>query len=70
MSSDVDDATPTLRPIIDPTAENGLKARSQVMVDKITFLRREQIRGVIGRFEGDAMARLESALLVVLGLTR
>jgi mRNA interferase MazF len=40
------------------------------MTDKIDALRRDRIRRVIGSLEPEAADRLNTALLVVLGLTR
>lgn len=57
-----------LRPPIEPSSDNGLRMRSHIMTDKITAMRRERVRAVIGRLDGDALARLDRALLVVLGL--
>jgi mRNA interferase MazF len=59
-----------LRPVVEPTAGNGLRLRSQIMTDKITALRRDRIRRVLGTLDTEASERLDSALLVVLGLAR
>jgi mRNA interferase MazF len=67
MSSDLRELKYT-RPIIDPSATNGLRERSQVMTDKIDALRRNRIRRVVGSLEPEAIDRLNTALLVVLGL--
>ena len=69
MSSDLRELKHT-RPIIEPSAANGLYERSQIMTDKIDALRRDRIRRVIGSLEPDATERLNTALLVVLGLIR
>jgi mRNA interferase MazF len=58
------------RPVFDPTAGNGLRARSQVMVDKLISLRRERIRGTIGHITEREREQLDRALLIVLGLAR
>lgn len=57
-----------LRPPVEPTGDNGLRIRSHIMTDKVTAMRRDRIRAVIGRLDRDAVARLDRALLVVLGL--
>lgn len=62
--------TPHLRPIVDATASNGLRARSQIMTDKLIALSRKRVRGVIGTLDKDNRERLDRALLLVLGLTR
>jgi mRNA interferase MazF len=69
MSSEIA-ATPKLRPIIDPTAANGLRIRSQIMTDKVTALRRDRIRRVVGRLDAAVLDELDRALLIVLGLAR
>lgn len=62
--------TPLLRPIVEPSVQNGLRARSQVMTDKLVALRRDRIRQTIGTLEEEARERLDRALLIVLGLAR
>jgi len=57
-----------LRPIIEPTDANGLRLQSQVMIDKLSALSRDRIRQIIGTLDGDAMERIDQALLLVLGL--
>ena len=69
MSSDVSELH-RLRPVVEPTAGNGLRLRSQIMTDKINALRRDRIRQVLGSLDPHASERLDSALLVVLGLAR
>lgn len=63
-------ATGRIRPIIEPSSANGLRAKSQIMTDKITALRRDRVRDVVGRLESDQLDRLDRALLLVLGLAR
>jgi mRNA interferase MazF len=69
MSSEVTELH-RLRPIVEPTANNGLRLRSQIMTDKINALRRGRVRQVLGSLDANASERLDSALLLVLGLTR
>jgi mRNA interferase MazF len=69
MSSEVT-AAHRLRPVVEPTASNGLRLRSQIMTDKINALRRDRVRQVLGSLDTDTSERLDSALLVVLGLAR
>jgi mRNA interferase MazF len=61
--------TPLLRPIIPPTAENGLQELSQIMSEKISPLRKEVIRQRVGRLDAGDMNRLEVALLHIVGLS-
>ena len=69
MSSDVTEFH-RVRPVVEPSATNGLRLRSQIMTDKINALRRDRVRQVLGSLDDDASEQLNSALLVVLGLAR
>jgi mRNA interferase MazF len=69
MSSEVTELH-RLRPAVEPSAGNGLRLRSQIMTDKITALRRDRVRRVLGSLDTEASKRLDGALLVVLGLAR
>lgn len=71
LSSDVQAGSkPRLRPLIEPAAGNGLRVRSQVMTDKLFAQRRARIRRIIGAIDFETRVRLDTALLVVLGLAR
>ena len=59
-----------LRPSIDPSPDNGLRVRSQIMTDKMAAIRREQIRGLLGRIDDSTAEKLDRALMVVLGLAK
>lgn len=52
---------------VDPTSTNGLRKRSEVMVEKVAGVPRERLREVIGRLEVDQIRDVERALLLVLG---
>jgi mRNA interferase MazF len=69
MSSDVQEST-LLRPIIDSSADNGLRVRSQIMTDKMLALRRGRLRRVLGAINSETRDRLDRALMIVLGLAR
>lgn len=69
MTTDILEDSP-LRPLLDPSPENGLRLRSQVMTDKMAAIRREQIRSLIGHIDPGTARQLDRALLVVLGLAR
>jgi mRNA interferase MazF len=69
MSSEVTELH-RLRPVVEPTANNGLRLRSQIMTDKINALRRDRVRQVLGSLDDEASEQLDSALLLVLGLAR
>lgn len=59
----------SFRIMVDPDAENGLRSVSVVMLDKITMVRRLKCGPVIGRLNEAQMARVDSGLLVVFGLS-
>jgi mRNA interferase MazF len=67
LTSDLADA-PDFRITIEPTRENGLRLKSQVMADKPVTVRRERIGKKIGRLHNQDLARLGIALVFVLGL--
>ena len=69
LSSDLSDFRRT-RPVVEPSAANGLRLPSQIMTDKVNPLRRDRIRRVIGSLDAESTERLNSALLVVFGLAR
>jgi mRNA interferase MazF len=69
LSSDLSDFRRT-RPVVEPSAANGLRLPSQIMTDKVNPLHRGRIRRVIGSLDAESTERLNSALLVVLGLAR
>ena len=66
------DATdlPVFRVAVDPTEENGLKAISRLMVDKVTTVQRSRLGHRIGQLADDDLLRLNRSLLVFLGLAR
>jgi mRNA interferase MazF len=71
LSSDLQaKPNPRLRPLLDPSAGNGLRARSQIMTDKTFAQRRARVRQVIGAIDSETSDRLDAALLLVLGLAR
>jgi mRNA interferase MazF len=67
MTSRLVDAA-DFRVTIDPTSENGLRTRSQVMADKPVTIRRKRIGRQIGRLAAPDIARLNAALAFVMGL--
>jgi mRNA interferase MazF len=67
MTSDLADA-PDFRVRIEPSAENGLRLRSQVMAEKPVIIRRERIGRRIGRLGGEDVVQLNAALAFVIGL--
>jgi mRNA interferase MazF len=59
---------PLFRLIVAPTAGNGLKGVSRLMVDKVTTVRREKLGERIGGLAAEDIVRLNRALLIFLGL--
>lgn len=59
---------PLFRLLIEPSAVNGLKAPSRVMVDKITTVPKVKIGKRVGRLDPEDLQRLNTAILVFLGL--
>ena len=60
--------SPLLRLPVAPTEQNGLREPSFLMVDKITTLPRGRMGARIGRLDTEAVARLDQAFVVFLGL--
>lgn len=67
LTSTMADA-PLYRLTLEPTAGNGLKAVSQVMVDKVLAYPRARCGPVIGRLSPEDMLALNNMLLVMIGL--
>jgi mRNA interferase MazF len=67
MTSEWADA-PNFRVTIEPSAENGLRARSPIVADKPITIRRERIGKRIGRLGVADAGRLNIALAFVMGL--
>jgi Growth inhibitor len=67
LTSQIADA-PLARITVEPSASNGLRQRSQVMIDKITNIRREKVGGTIGELESDIMMMVDESLALFLGL--
>ena len=59
---------PLFRIDVQPSEKTGLKATSQIMVDKIVALRRERIAQHIGHLNDETMVRLNRSLAVFIGL--
>jgi mRNA interferase MazF len=69
LTSELSDHLP-LRPTLDPNPLNGIRLRSQIMIDKIFAIQRSGIRRIVGRLDSSATEQLDRALMVVLGLAR
>ena len=60
---------PLIRTTVEPTPANGLKKRSQVMVDKAMTVKRDKIGGTIGRLDAEAMLAVTRAMAVFFAIT-
>jgi mRNA interferase MazF len=60
--------TAAFRVMVEPTAHNGLRALSQVMVDKLSTLPRSKVSAPFGRLEDERMRAVDRALLLVVGV--
>ncbi|MGQ0546402.1 MAG: type II toxin-antitoxin system PemK/MazF family toxin [Betaproteobacteria bacterium] len=61
-------AAPLFRITVDPAAGNGLRVRSQVMVDKPYTVAKDKIGGRIGRLDEQTMLQVNRSMMVWLGL--
>ncbi len=59
---------PLYRLPIEPSGANGLKSPSQVMVDKVIAMPREECGNVIGRISESDLIALNHMLSVVIGI--
>ncbi len=55
---------PLIRTMIESTSTNGLRKRSQVMVDKAVSVKRDKIGSIIGHLEAKTMLGVTRALAV------
>jgi len=63
-----DTVGPLIRIPIDPSERNGLRVRSNLMVDKITTVPKAKIGSRIGWIDDEDVIRLNRAIVVFLGL--
>ena len=59
---------PLIRLPVTPSERNGLRAPSQLMVDKVTTVPKSKLGERIGSLDPEDLLRLNRALLVFLGL--
>ena len=59
---------PLMRPEVRPTADNGLRKPSQVMIDKVMSVKRERIGPPFGHVDDETMLSITRSLAVFLGL--
>jgi len=60
--------TPLFRITLEPSRRNGLRLVSQIMVDKLTTVRRQRVGQTIGHVEEAVMLRVSRALALWLGI--
>jgi mRNA interferase MazF len=63
-----DTNAPLFRLLVEPSASNGLRSSSSLMVDKVTTVPKTKVGRQIGRLEDSVILRLNRALMVFLGL--
>jgi len=59
---------PIYRLTVEPSAPNGLKLPSQIMVDKITAIARSKCGKVVGRLDDGVMLALNHVISAVCGI--
>jgi mRNA interferase MazF len=59
-----------LRLTVNPSPLTGLERTSQIMVDKLTTVRRTNLGQRIGRIDSETMVSVEQSLAVFLGSAR
>ena len=69
FTTDPTDA-PLFRPLVEPSAANGLRTASRLMADKITTVPKSRLGQRIGELGDRATRELDRAMLVFLGLVR
>ncbi len=59
---------PLIRLTVEPAPENGLRATSQIMIDKAMTVRTEKLGGALGHLDDTAMLEVNRALALFLGV--
>ena len=59
---------PLFRILVEPNEQNGLRALSRLMVDKLTTVPKEKLGERVGQLADEDILRLNQAILVFLGL--
>ncbi len=62
--------SPLLRVTVEPDESNGLRAPSQIMVDKAMTVTRAKVGRAFGKLGGDRMLEVERRLALFLGIAR
>lgn len=68
LTSFLRDETGPLRITVEPSAQTGLRKRSQIAVDKITTLSKARFGAVIGRADEELMQRVTRSVAIFLGI--
>jgi mRNA interferase MazF len=61
-------AAPLLRIPVEPSPVNGLRKKSQIMIDKTQTVPLDKIGAIIGRLDPDAIVAVDRALATFLGI--
>jgi mRNA interferase MazF len=67
VSSTIVDAV-LFRLTVEPSPANGLRVLSQLMVDKVTTVRRDRLGPAIGQLDNDMLLRVNRAMAVWFGI--
>lgn len=59
---------PLIRLGVEPSAQNGIKATSHVMIDKITTVSKKKLENRVGLLSDEDVVRVNRAIVVFLGL--
>ena len=59
---------PLFRILVEPNDQNGLRASSRLIVDKLTTVPKEKLGSRVGQLADEDVLRLNQAILVFLGL--
>jgi len=59
---------PLFRLTVEPSPRTGLRSVSQIMVDKVTTVRRDRLGKAIGRLDDETMLRVNRAIALWFGL--
>ena len=59
---------PLIRLTVDPSPENGLRARSQIMIDKAVTVRTDKLGEVFGQLDDRGMVEVNPVLALLLGV--
>jgi mRNA interferase MazF len=68
LTTSVTDA-PSIRPVVAPSDQNGLRVTSRLMTDKITTVSKTKVQQRVGRLSSEDLNRLNRSVLIFLGLT-